>query len=331
MPPSRDSPLSPSQVTDLLGFILRATYFSYNGSFYEQQEGAAMGSPVSAVIANLYMEVFEEQALQSCDPQLRPRVWKRYVDDTFVISTQASVDGLLAHLNNQQPTIRFTMEAEKDGKIAFLDTLMHRESDGRLTTTVYRKATHTDQYLAYNSHHPRSVKRGVVKCLYDRAHHIVTQPNGKVSERQHLASAHVSNGYPLPFLQSHQDQTASTEGAVKPQSHGSTTLRREGFTDTPALPRTTRHTDSLQIRHNSMQPPGTAEGPSPSWKTRWGGMQDPVRRVRCCIHRGNRKTSAEEDEGARERRTPHALSDLSGSGTRQCDRTWPQLERCQVH
>ena len=198
--PARTS-LSPSQVTDLLGFVLRATYFSYNGSFYEQQEGAAMGSPVSAVIANLYMEVFEEQALQSCDPQLRPRVWKRYVNDTFVISTRASVDGLLVHLNNQQPTIRFTMEAEKDGKIAFLDTLVHRESDGRLTTTVYRKATHTDQYLAYDSHHPQSVKRGVVKCLYDRAHRIVTQPNGKVSEKQHLASALLSNGYPLPFLQ----------------------------------------------------------------------------------------------------------------------------------
>ena len=198
--PARTS-LSPSQVTDLLGFVLRATYFSYNGSFYEQQEGAAMGSPVSAVIANLYMEVFEEQALQSCDPELRPRVWKRYVDDTFVISTRASVDGLLVHLNNQQPTIRFTMEAEKDGKIAFLDTLVHRESDGRLTTTVYRKATHTDQYLAYDSYHPQSVKRGVVKCLYDRAHRIVTKPNGKVSEKQHLASALVSNGYPLPFLQ----------------------------------------------------------------------------------------------------------------------------------
>ena len=81
------------------------------------------------------------------------------------------------------------MEAEKDGKIAFLDTLVHRESDGRLTTTVYRKTTHTDQYLAYDSHHPQSVKRGVVKCLFDRAHRIVTKPNGKVSEKQHLASA----------------------------------------------------------------------------------------------------------------------------------------------
>ena len=42
---------------------MRFTYFQYNGSIYEQKDGAAMGSPVSAVIANLYTENFEEQAI----------------------------------------------------------------------------------------------------------------------------------------------------------------------------------------------------------------------------------------------------------------------------
>ncbi|KAL9958479.1 hypothetical protein ACROYT_G035496 [Oculina patagonica] len=57
--------LTPAQIADLLNFVLRSTYFQYNGSIYEQQEGAAMGSPVSAVVANLYMESFEEQAITS--------------------------------------------------------------------------------------------------------------------------------------------------------------------------------------------------------------------------------------------------------------------------
>ena len=59
-------------------------------------------------------------------------------------------------LYNQQPSIRFTMETEKDNKLAFLDTAVLREPDGRLTTSVYRKPTHTDQYLAYDSHHPQT-------------------------------------------------------------------------------------------------------------------------------------------------------------------------------
>ena len=123
--------LTPAQIADLLDFVLRSTYFQYNGSIYEQREGAAMGSPVSAVIANLYMETFEEQAIESAPS--KPKIWKRYVDDTFTILDRDRVDSFLNHLNSQQPTIRFTMETENDNKIAFLDASVSTEPDGRLT------------------------------------------------------------------------------------------------------------------------------------------------------------------------------------------------------
>ena len=93
------------------------------------------------------------------------------------------------------------MESESDSKLAFLDTVISRERDGRLTTSVYRKPTHTDQHLAYASHHPRSAKRGIAKCLYDHAKRIVTKPSGISKEKKHLSSVLVSNGYPLSFLQ----------------------------------------------------------------------------------------------------------------------------------
>ena len=70
-----------------------------------------------------------------------------------------------------------TTRTEKDNKLAFLDNAVLREPEGRLTTCVYRKPTHTDQYLAYDSHHPQSVKRGIVKCLYERAKRLVTKPS----------------------------------------------------------------------------------------------------------------------------------------------------------
>ena len=191
--------LTPAQIADLLTFVLRSTYFQYNGSIYEQKDGAAMGSPVSAVIANLYMESFEEQAITTSS--YKPTIWKRYVDDTFTILDHGKVDDFLQHLNNQQPSIRFTMETENNNKLAFLDTAVSREPDGRLTTSVYRKPTHTDQYLAYDSHHPQSVKRGIVKCLYERAKRLVTKPSVISEEKKHLSSVLVSNGYPFSFLQ----------------------------------------------------------------------------------------------------------------------------------
>ena len=43
-------------ITLLLEFCVKNTYLSFQGHFYEQVEGAAMGSPVSPILANLYME-----------------------------------------------------------------------------------------------------------------------------------------------------------------------------------------------------------------------------------------------------------------------------------
>ena len=86
------------------------------------------------------MEDFEEQALTST-PSM-PKIWKRYVDDTFAILSSDKVDIFLQYLNSQQPTIRFTMETETNNTIPFLDTLVTRDSDGYLSTSVYSVYTH---------------------------------------------------------------------------------------------------------------------------------------------------------------------------------------------
>ena len=131
-----------------------------------------MGSPVSAVVANLYLEFFEELALSTAPS--KPKLWKRYVDDIFCIVKRDSTKELLTHLNKIRPTIRFTIEEEKDGALPFLDTLLKRDKDDRLNISIYRKSTHTDRYLHFKSHHPIHVKRGVVRCLHERARRIVS-------------------------------------------------------------------------------------------------------------------------------------------------------------
>jgi hypothetical protein len=52
-------------VLALFGHILTTTYFTFNGQFYGQTDGVAMGSPLSPVIANFYMEDYEKAALES--------------------------------------------------------------------------------------------------------------------------------------------------------------------------------------------------------------------------------------------------------------------------
>ena len=77
-----------------------------------------------------------------------------------------------------------------------LDASTCREEDGSLSTKVYRKKTHTDQYLAFKSHHPLHHKLGVVRTLLDRSDSIITKPEDREKEEEHVCQALKRCGYP---------------------------------------------------------------------------------------------------------------------------------------
>ena len=66
---------------------LPGTYFQFEDQFFEQVDGAALGSPLSPIVVNLYMEMFERGTLASA--QATPQLWIKYVDNMFVIWSHA--------------------------------------------------------------------------------------------------------------------------------------------------------------------------------------------------------------------------------------------------
>ena len=151
-------------------------------------EGAAMGSPVSPIVAKFIHGVLGTKSSKYCPPS--PRFWGRYVDDTFVIHKEVNKQGFLQHINSVDPAIKFTVEDNKeDGSIPFLDTIVKPEADGSLSITVYRKPTHTDQYLQWDSNHHLSAKFSVIQTLSHRVSTMCSNPELLQKEKEHFRKA----------------------------------------------------------------------------------------------------------------------------------------------
>ena len=109
------------------------------------------------------MEEFEVKALSTCP--YPSSLWLRFLDDTFVINKAEHSQALLQYINNQDPHIQFTVEPTQQGSLPFLDTLVTIEPNNTFSTTVYRKPTHTDQYLHWDSNHHITAKQTVYKYI----------------------------------------------------------------------------------------------------------------------------------------------------------------------
>jgi hypothetical protein len=118
-------------------------------------------------------------------------------------------------LNSIDPHINFTIEHELNGKLSFLDTLITR-NNGSLFINVYRKPTHTDRYLDYNSHHDKQHKVSTAQTLLHRAATLPNTNEGKQLERKHVTNTLISNGYPKKFIQQVESNRVKRQNRTPP-------------------------------------------------------------------------------------------------------------------
>jgi hypothetical protein len=177
------------------------TYFTtLDGSVWMQTDGCPIGKSISGEIAEFFMNWFEEQHIFCQKPIFLPVLWKRMRDDIFLIWRESkdnvgSIDQVLQNLNQCEDRLKFTMEKEENGCLAFLDMMIMRK-DGKLETKVYRKDTHTQRYIHWRSNHPKNVKSGVVKTLTHRAHEICDSKEDLITELKLLEDTFIENEYP---------------------------------------------------------------------------------------------------------------------------------------
>ncbi|RVE50998.1 hypothetical protein evm_004407 [Chilo suppressalis] len=173
------------------------------GQYYLQIDGVALSCPVAPVVANIWIEHFEEKAFITAPTVIK--LWKRYVDDVFCIlrGNKHDVESHLANLNGIHSKINFTYGMEEDRSLVFLDVKIRVRNDGSLGHSIYRKPTHTDRYLNASSHHHPKHLNSVVTSLTNRAYDLCDEEHLQ-KELEHVRRVLQCNGYQGRFPSRHK-------------------------------------------------------------------------------------------------------------------------------
>ena len=200
----RDHPivdgLSKDDFRQLLTLATTESFILFNGSYYQQIDGVAMGSPLGPTLANVFLCYNEKKWLEDCPAQFKPSYYRRYVDDIFVLLPDAShLEKFRAYMSQQHPNINFTSEEETNNSLPFLDvhTIRHNH---KYITSVYRKPTFSGVYTHYDSFIPASYKYSLVSTLLYRAFSICSSWDRIHTEFENIKSIMIRNGYPVELI-----------------------------------------------------------------------------------------------------------------------------------
>ena len=120
---------------DLLRISTQGTVFYFDGSYYRQIDGVAMGSPLGPALANAFLCHHEASWLDDCPLSYAPVFYARYVDDIFVLLRSAEhVHQLATYLSSKHTNINFTFEVEENETLPFLDVKVFRDVDCLIAT-----------------------------------------------------------------------------------------------------------------------------------------------------------------------------------------------------
>ena len=185
---------------ELLSICMSESLVLFDGEFYKQIDGVAMGSSLGPSLANIFLCFHEQIWLDNCPLEFKPVVYRRFVDDTFLLfRSRDHIEKFRSYLNCQHPNIKFTSEVEENNSISFLDIKINRDLNS-FCTSIYRKPTFSGVFTNFESFIPLSYKTGLILTLLYRAFKLCSSFEIFHQEIITLKDIFKRNGYPLSFI-----------------------------------------------------------------------------------------------------------------------------------
>ena len=206
-----------------LKIILEKNVFNFDGRKYLQIQGTAMGTKCAPVYATLVVAFLEAKLYQKIEMKFGEEYrekfeneWFRYLDDCFIYwdTTLGHEDQLHVILNSLHPKIKFTMESNAN-EMHFLDVKL-LISNEKVITDIYYKPTDTQNYVPFQSSHPKHTVNNIPYNLARRLCTIIDQRSTLETRLEQLKNTLTHLGYPITLI---------NQGIIKAKSIPQETLR----------------------------------------------------------------------------------------------------------
>jgi len=189
-------------IHELLIFILKNNFFAFQGQYYLQHRGLAMGSRIAPILAILAVDKLERATIYA-DLSITTIFYKRYVDDSLiVVKTKTDAENILSQLNSAHQSLKFELESPSNkNSINILDCSITIAASGDLQISFFEKKAKKPLFLNEKSAQPQAAKQACVRAEFIRARRICNSEKSIKEADQLIEKKLFINGYSKKFIE----------------------------------------------------------------------------------------------------------------------------------
>ena len=202
--------LTPDEICELISLCLSSSNFIFNDRHHTQNDSGPIGLSLMVCVSQIWMVHTMENAIKTAKNlgKTIPRLISIYMDDIWCImpyrreglrsSPNNNTDPAIEFndcLNSVHERVQFTREEEENNSIAFLDVLITKENDGKLSTSVYRKPSNTNLTIKPQSCQHPSTAIATFKSEICRAHRLCSTEEQTKKEIEFVTQMFEDNGH----------------------------------------------------------------------------------------------------------------------------------------
>ena len=185
----------------LLDILTDFTCFNSLSGFFKQKSGLSMGSSVSSIVSNIYLDIIESKIITAKLKESKLSMYYRYVDDIILSGPDDVLNSTFDELNSFHENLKFTRE-DMTENLPFLDTLLYFDkATNEYELQNYQKETKSDNLINFNSSvSPINNKKGTLIGECYRMKNTCTTENNLNIALKNIERKHIENGYPKNYV-----------------------------------------------------------------------------------------------------------------------------------